>query len=71
MDTGYHWYILADQHARKIDKDSYDTLMTGLKFKVGHRRPYWKRWSYDYPGQSSCEERVKEILWQALEGLER
>ena len=65
-DSGYHWYILADQHVRKIDKDSYDTLMTGLKFKVGHRRPYWRRWSYNYPEQPSYEDRVKDILRQAL-----
>jgi len=69
--TGYHWYILADQHVRKIDKDTYDTLMTGLKFKVGHRRPCWRRWSYDYPEQKSCNERVLEILKNTVRELER
>ncbi len=68
--TGYHWYILADQHVRKIDKDTYDTLMTGLKFKVGHRRPRWNRWSYDYPRQKSCRERVLEILKDTVRELE-
>jgi len=68
--TGYRWYILADQHVRKIDKDTYDTLMTGLKFKVGHRRPRWHRWSYDYPRQKSCRERVLEILKGTVRELE-
>ena len=66
QDTGYHWYILADQHVRKVDKDSYDTLMRGLKFKIGHRRPKWHRWSYDYPGQASYRDRVLEILRNAM-----
>lgn len=65
-NTGYHWYILADQHVRKVDKDSYDTLMIGLKFKIGHRRPKWHRWSYDYPGQASYRDRVRDILRGAM-----
>lgn len=64
--SGYHWYILADQTARKIDKDSYETMMSGCKFKVGHRRPYWKKWSYEYPDQSPYREMVISILERKL-----
>jgi len=67
--TGYHWYILADQHVRKIDKDSYDTLMTGLKFKVGHKRPDWQSWSYDYPEQRCYRLKIIEILENAAKEL--
>ena len=48
-DTRYHWFMVADQFARKIDKDAYETFMHGLKFKIGHKRPHWKHFSYEYP----------------------
>ena len=67
--SGYHWYIVADQRVRKVDKDSYETLMEGLKFKVGHKRPYWKKWSYEYPEQDDYKKRVAAILEEALKGL--
>ncbi len=58
INTGYHWLILADQWVVKINKDEYQTLMEGSKFKMGHRRPYWKNWSYAYPGQLSYRQRL-------------
>lgn len=67
--TGYHWYILADQNVRKVDKDSYDTLMRGLKFKIGHRRPKWKHWSYQYPEQAGYHEKLISILKDTIEEL--
>ncbi len=51
LNTLYHWFIMADQRVIKIDKDSYQTLMEGAKFKIGHKRPYWKNMSYAYPGR--------------------
>jgi hypothetical protein len=65
--TRYHWYILAHQRVRKIDKDAYETLMEGRKYKLAHRRPYWKRWSSEYPDQRSREDRLERILVDALE----
>ena len=70
IDTEYHWYVLADQRVKKVDKDSYDTMMSGLKFKVGHKRPYWRHMSYDYPDSISYRENIKRILMDALERLE-
>lgn len=64
--TIYHWYILADQKAVKLDNDSYQTSMTGLKFKLGHKRPYWKKFSYDYAEQMSYRERMVQILEDTL-----
>lgn len=63
----YHWYLLAHQWARKIDADSYTTFMTGLKYKVAHKRPHWRAWSTDYPGNESEEARVSGILEAALQ----
>lgn len=62
LNTKYHWYIIADQIATKKDNNSYLTSMKGVKFKIGHKRPYWKTFSYNYPEQISYKERVITIL---------
>jgi hypothetical protein len=64
--TIFHWYIIADQLATKLDSDSYQTKMTGLKFKVGHKRPYWRGFSYDYDGQMNYKNRIKRLLKEIL-----
>ena len=69
-DTWYHWYLLADQRVRKVDKDCYETFMSGLKFKVGHQRPHWRKMSYEYPEQEGYTERIEGILRSALAELE-
>ena len=67
--TQYHWYLLGHQIVRKIDKDSYTTFLSGMKYKVAHRRPYWRKWSCEYPGQLSEREKVLAILEGTLAGL--
>lgn len=69
--TSYHWYILADQKVTKVSKDEYETLMQGLKFKVGHKRPYWKGFSYTYKDQKSYRQKLIEILRNMLLRLEQ
>ena len=69
IQTKYHWYIIADQIATKIDNNSYMTSMKGVKFKVGHKRPHWKTFSYNYPEQESYKDRIINILETALNGL--
>ena len=68
IKTKFHWYIIADQIATKINNNSYMTSMKGIKFKVGHKRPYWRNFSYQYPEQLSYKERIikilEEILWK-------
>ena len=49
--TQYHWFIIADQRAVKTTTDDYKTIMVGKKWKMGHKRPYWKNFSYAYPEQ--------------------
>jgi hypothetical protein len=44
VGTEYHWYILAHQNVRKMDANNYTTSMTGLKYKLAHKRAdkeYW------------------------------
>ncbi|TFG00509.1 MAG: hypothetical protein EU541_02080 [Promethearchaeota archaeon] len=69
VGTKYHWYIIADQIAEKLDANSYNTLMKGVKFKVGHKRPNWKNFSYQYPEQKGYKERLIEILEDVLARL--
>ena len=69
VQTKYHWYIIADQIASKLDSNSYTTDMKGLKYKIGHKRPNWKSFSYEYPEQESYKERVIKILEDTLNKL--
>ena len=66
INTKFHWYIIADQIATKIDNNSYMTSMKGVKFKIGHKRPYWKTFSYNYPNQQGYKEKVIRILERLL-----
>ena len=45
VGTEYHWYILAHQNVRKLDPNSYATSMTGLKYKLAHKRIGREKWS--------------------------
>jgi hypothetical protein len=68
-NTKFHWYIIADQIATKLDKDSYMTQMNGFKFKIGHKRPEWNGFTYDFPKQQSYTQRVIKILEDTLFNL--
>lgn len=45
VGTEYHWYIAAHQNVLKLNANDYSTSMTGLKFKVAHKRAENGRWS--------------------------
>jgi hypothetical protein len=45
VGTEYHWYILAHQNVRKLNANDYTTSMTGLKYKLAHRRADKDKWS--------------------------
>lgn len=68
-NTQYHWYILADQRVRKVDKDTYETLMNGVKHKLAHKRPHWRKWSSQYEDNIPERNRVIMILEDMLEKL--
>src|ERR687898_3443308 len=38
VGTEYHWYILANQTVKKLDANNYTTSMTGMKYKLAHKR---------------------------------
>lgn len=69
IGTKYHWYIIADQIATKLDANSYLTKLKGTKFKIGHKRPNWKSFSYEYPEQENYKEQVIKVLEITLDKL--
>jgi hypothetical protein len=45
VGTEYHWYILAHQNIKKLDANNYTTSMTGLKYKLAHKRAQKEKWN--------------------------
>lgn len=45
VGTEYHWYILAHQMVEKLDANTYTTSLTGLKYKLAHKRADKEKWS--------------------------
>jgi hypothetical protein len=45
VGTGYHWYILAHQNVSKLNANDYTTTMTGLKYKLAHKRANKDKWN--------------------------
>jgi len=69
IGSGFNWFIIADQKAIKQNENVYLTEMNGLKFKVGHKRPQWRNWSYSYPEQPSYKENIIRFLEDVLNQL--
>jgi hypothetical protein len=68
VGTEYHWYILADQTARKVDANSYTTEMVGHKYKLAHKRADKATWSASERAQRN---QLIKILKQMLGDLEK
>ena len=45
IGTEYHWYVLAHQNVAKQTANDYTTSLTGLKFKIAHKRADSGKWS--------------------------
>ncbi len=68
VGTGYHWYILAHQNVTKLNANEYTTSLTGMKFKLAHRRADKGTWSASLQAQ---RRHLITILRQVSEDLER
>ncbi len=66
VGTEYHWYILAHQNVKKPDANNYTTSMTGLKYKLAHKRTEKDKWSMTDNGQ---RERLIQILQELIAQL--
>lgn len=69
VGTQFHWYIMAHQRVRKLDRDAYETFMEGLKYKIAHKRPHWRAWSTEYPDRPSERQMLIQILEEQLARL--
>jgi len=68
VGTEYHWYILSHQHVRKLDANSYTTALTGLKYKLAHKRAGNEKWSVTEKGQ---KKRLIKLLQDLITSLEK
>ena len=66
VGTEYHWYILAHQNVRKLDANNYTTSMSGLKYKLAHKRAEKDKWSTTDNAQ---RERLIQILQELIAQL--
>lgn len=67
VGTEYHWYILSHQVVKKLDADDYSTEMTGIKYKVAHKRAGKEKWSATAATQ---RKRVVKLLKEMIAQLE-
>jgi hypothetical protein len=67
VGTEYHWYIIAHQHVKKMNANDYTTSLTGVKYKVAHKRADKEKWS---SSDNAQRKRVIRILQQMIVQLE-
>src|SRR5215212_1890555 len=67
VGTEYHWYILAHQNVRKLNANDYTTSMTGLKYKLAHKRADKDKWSASAKAQRKRLVRLMQALITQLE----
>lgn len=68
VGTEYHWYILAHQNVRKLDANNYTTAMSGIKFKLAHKRSGKEKWSASDRAQ---RRRLISLLRNMIDQLEK
>lgn len=68
VGTEYHWYIVAHQNVSKLNANDYTTSMSGLKFKVAHKRAETGKWSASPAAQ---RRRLIKFLHEVLDDLEK
>jgi hypothetical protein len=68
VGTEYHWYILAHQNVRKLNANSYTTSMTGLKYKLAHKRAEKVKWN---ESDNTQRKRLIQILEELTGQLKR
>jgi hypothetical protein len=68
VGTEYHWYILGHQNVCKLNANDYTTSMTGLKFKIAHKRADTDKWSASARAQ---RRRMIKFLNDVIDDLEK
>jgi hypothetical protein len=67
VGTEYHWYIVSHQHVRKLNANDYTTSLTGLKFKLAHKRADTEKWNASDKAQ---RRRLIKFLKDIIDKLE-
>jgi len=67
VGTDYHWYIVGHQYVCKLNANDYTTSLTGLKFKVAHKRADTGAWSATPVTQ---RKRMIKFLKEVIDELE-
>ena len=68
VGTQYHWYIIAHQVVSKLNANDYSTSLTGLKFKLAHKRADKETWSASTRAQ---RKKAVQILRKIADELEQ
>ncbi|KIW80269.1 hypothetical protein Z517_06884 [Fonsecaea pedrosoi CBS 271.37] len=63
VGTEYHWLIVAHQHVKKTDANTYTTHLVGSKYKLAHKNANATSWSV--PTVKAQREREIELLEDA------
>ncbi|KAL7809353.1 hypothetical protein V8C44DRAFT_144904 [Trichoderma aethiopicum] len=70
VGTEYHWLIVAHQHVRKIDANTYETHLEGSKYKLAHKGATSNSWSIaTVKGQRERELELLEDAKRRVQGL--
>jgi hypothetical protein len=68
VGTGYHWYVFAHQIVKKLNANDYTTEMTGLKYKLAHKRFDKEKWS---AGTKTQRKHLIHFLQNMIKQLEQ
>src|SRR5215212_2664696 len=68
VGTQYHWYVIAHQIVSKLNANDYSTSLTGVKFKLAHKRADKETWSASTTAQ---RKHAVRILRQVADELEQ
>lgn len=71
VGTEYHWFFVpTSQTARKMDANTYETHLQGLKWKLGFKPATAKSWDYEWSRTGeTARQRAIRILEQTLADL--
>ena len=67
VGTEYNWYILAHQNVKKLNANDYSTELTGVKYKLAHKRAEKVTWSASDKAQ---RKRLIKIFQGMIDQLE-
>ncbi|GKZ25340.1 hypothetical protein AbraIFM66951_000740 [Aspergillus brasiliensis] len=68
VGTEYHWLIVGHQHVKKIDANTYETHLTGSKYKLAYKSASSNSWSV--PTVKKQREREVELLDDAKQRVQ-